>query len=59
MYFDPYDPQDMAKVVNELLTNEGLRKELIKKGHEQVKKYNWRNTAEVTLSVFNNVLKNL
>ena len=59
LYFDPYDPQDMAKVVNELLTNEGLRKELIKKGHEQVKKYNWRNTAEVTLSVFNNVLKNL
>ena len=58
LYFDPHDPQNMAEVVNQLLTNEDLRKELIRKGHEQVKKYSWKNTAEITLSVFNEVLKN-
>lgn len=58
LYFDPYSVSDMAEKMNEILVNSSLREELIKKGYERAKIYNWNHTAEVTLEVFNNALKN-
>lgn len=56
-YFDPLDINDMAAKINDVLTDENLRKELIKKGTEQVKKFSWKRMAEQTLEVYKKALK--
>ncbi len=56
-YFDPLDINDMADKINDVLTDETLRKALIKKGAEQVKKYSWERMAEQTLSVYKKCLR--
>ena len=56
-YFDPLDTQAMADAINEVLTDKNLRQELIKRGHEQVKKYSWRRMAEQTLAVYEQLLQ--
>lgn len=55
-YFNPRRINDMAEKINEVLTHPKLREELIKKGHEQVKKYSWQKMAEETLTVYKDVL---
>ena len=55
-YFDPQDIQAMADAINEVLTDKQLRAGLIKRGHEQAKKYSWRRMAEQTLAVYEKVI---
>ncbi|MGZ6005785.1 MAG: glycosyltransferase family 4 protein, partial [Candidatus Saccharimonadales bacterium] len=55
-YFDPYDIQSMADAINEVLTDKGLRHNLIEKGYQQVKKYSWLKTARQTLQAYKKVL---
>lgn len=55
-YFDPLDVSDIARAIGEVLADEKLRQELIKKGHAQVKKYSWRRMAEQTHKVYEQVL---
>lgn len=55
-YFDPHSPADMATKIQEVITNEKLRKDLVQKGHEQVKKFSWRHMAQETLAVYKSVL---
>lgn len=55
-YFDPFNTQAMADAVDEVLTDKKLRAGLIKRGHEQVEKYSWRQMAEQTLDVYKQVL---
>lgn len=57
-YFDPLDVQDMAAKIDEVLSNEKLRKELVKKGRTQAKKYSWERMAKQTLDVYKEALKN-
>ncbi|MDZ7785845.1 MAG: glycosyltransferase family 1 protein [Candidatus Saccharibacteria bacterium] len=56
-YFDPRDVDDMAAKITEVLEDEGLRKELIKKGRKQRKKFSWRKMAEQTLGVYRKALR--
>ena len=55
IYVNPLDVDDIAKnlelIINPSADGEKLRKELIKKGYEQVKKFSWEKTARETLSV--------
>ena len=44
-YFDPKNYKDIAEKMMMIFKDEKLRKELIEKGKEQVKKYNWSNSA--------------
>lgn len=55
-YFDPHSPADMAKKIQEVLLNEKLQKDLVQKGHVQVKKFSWRHMAQETLAVYKSVL---
>lgn len=57
LYFNPFDVKEIAEKINEVIKNESLRDDLIKKGYERVKIYNWNNTAEKTLEVFNEALE--
>ena len=52
-YFDPYDVEDIARVIDELLTNQPLRNELIAKGKKHAHSFSWQRMAEQTLAVYN------
>lgn len=56
VYFNPYEPDDMAKVIKRVLTKPDVREGLIKAGYKQAKKYSWRKMAEQTLEVYKTVL---
>jgi glycosyltransferase involved in cell wall biosynthesis len=58
-YFDPYNVEDIAEKVNAILTDDNLKNSLRAKGLENIKKYDWKKTASITYSVFNDVLKDL
>ncbi len=58
IYFDPLNPEDMAEKVNELITNPDLKEEYRQKGFGQVQKYDWQKTAQITLKVFEEAVKN-
>lgn len=50
---DPYDVNKFAEEMYEILVNEELKKEMIKKGLERSKIFSWENSAEKTLKVYN------
>ena len=51
-YFDGQNPVDMAQRINEILSNENLRRSLITQGFEQIKKYSWRQMAGETHKLY-------
>lgn len=55
-YFDPYDVQDMARAIGDLVGSEELRQTYIQKGKQQITKYSWRCMAEQTLEIYRKVL---
>jgi len=55
-YFNPTDVDDIARAVNDVLTDTTLRTSLIKKGAEQLKKYSWRRMAEQTHVIYMDAL---
>lgn len=56
-YVDPYNVEDITKGIDVVLNDTTLRKKMIAKGFEQVKKFNWEKTANETLRVYEDVLK--
>ncbi len=52
LYFNPLDIDDMAEKIRRTLSNDGVKKALIQKGFEQVKKYSWEKMAEETLKIY-------
>lgn len=48
---DPYNIEDIAVAMVEVLSSEPLRKRLMEKGFEQVRKYQWKQCAEQVLQV--------
>jgi glycosyltransferase involved in cell wall biosynthesis len=58
-YFNPTDTDDMARAIDEVLTDTILRDSLIKKGHQQLEKYSWRRMTEQTHAVYMNALKTM
>ncbi|MEW6607486.1 MAG: glycosyltransferase family 1 protein [bacterium] len=53
--FNPFATKEMVETVYRILNNEEMRKELVKKGLERVKKFSWQQTAIKTLSIFKEV----
>ena len=56
LYFDPYDINDIAKAIEKIVSDPNLRSNLSQKGLEQVKKYNWSDTAKQTLELYKKCL---
>ncbi|MEO6589706.1 MAG: glycosyltransferase family 1 protein [Pyrinomonadaceae bacterium] len=52
-FFDPRDSQDMAQVIERVLTDDGLRNAMKASGLERVKQFLWQKAAQDTLAVFN------
>jgi glycosyltransferase involved in cell wall biosynthesis len=55
-YFNPLSVEDMARAIEEVITNSGLQHSLVEQGKLQVKKYSWKLMAEQTLAVYNSVI---
>ncbi len=54
---DPYDTEELAWAMNELLANQRVRNKMIEKGKERVKKFSWEKCARETLEVFKEIKK--
>ena len=51
-YFDPKSPYDMARAIDDILSNKALRDDLIEKGSKQIKKYSWQRMAKQTHKIY-------
>jgi len=55
-YFDPFEVDSMSRAVNKVLSDDALRKKLVKAGFERTKKYSWKKMTEQTMAIFDEVL---
>jgi len=55
-YFNPKDTDDMARAINDILTDENLRKTLIQNGSKQIKRYSWKRMAQQTYEIYKKAL---
>ena len=55
-YVDPYDIVSIKKGLTELIHNQELRNELVKKGYQQIAKYSWSESANVLSRIILDVL---
>lgn len=57
LVIDPYNIDEMAWAMNELLINKDLRVKMIGRGYEQIKRFSWQRCARETLEVLKEVNK--
>lgn len=57
VYVDPYNVDDIAHGIHKVLSDSNLREELRRKGLERAKLFSWPKTAQETLAVFEEVLR--
>jgi len=55
LYIDPLNVEDITKNLKLMINDEGLRRKLVKKGYEQVKKFSWDKTASETLKALESI----
>ena len=55
-YFDPEDINDIAHKVDEVISNESLRKKLIAAGNENVKRFSWKKFTQQNLDILHKSL---
>ena len=51
-YFNPKDPEDIAKKIMEVINDESLKKKLIQNGEKRLKDFSWKKLAEETLKIY-------
>lgn len=56
-YFNPLDVHDIARSIDQVLTDTELRNKLVKRGRERAKEFSWQRMAEQTLAVYEKALK--
>lgn len=52
IYFDPGNEEDIVSKVMQVLSDEKLRSDLIKKGEKRYKEFSWQKMAQQTLKVY-------
>lgn len=55
VYFNPFQPKEMAEKILEVLNNPLLREKLINLGRVQVRKYSWQKCAQQTLEIYKKI----
>lgn len=56
LFFDPYDPTDIAEKVAAILDNPSIARDLVSKGKKLLPKYSWEKMATETHAVYKGVL---
>ena len=57
LLIDPHDVDNTANAIYNVLTDNGLRKDLIHKGLERAKQFTWEKTARETLAVYKGLVQ--
>lgn len=57
LYVDPYSVKSIKEKLGEILNDEKLRQDLIKKGLERVKLFSWEKAAEQTAQVYRRLIR--
>jgi glycosyltransferase involved in cell wall biosynthesis len=57
-YFDPFDPEDMAAGLEKVIFDLEYRERLVYLAKEQVRKYNWDETAQALAALFEEACRN-
>jgi len=52
---DPYDTDSLAQAMRQVLTDDKLRDDMVRKGLERSRSFSWERAAEQTLEVYNKV----
>ncbi len=52
LYVNPNDASDIFEKIDKVLNDKSLREKMIKKGHDQVKKFSWEKAAKEVIEVF-------
>jgi glycosyltransferase involved in cell wall biosynthesis len=55
LYFNSRNSEELVKAVLELGQNKKLRKEMIKKGRQRIKKFSWQKCAQKTLDIYESI----
>jgi len=55
LYVDPYDIQNIAEGMYKIFINEDLRKELMREGYENIKRFSWEKAAGELTEIFKEV----
>ena len=58
-YFDPFDPGDMAEGIEKVIFDLEYRERLVYLAKEQVRKYNWDETARELVALFEDAGRNV
>jgi len=53
----PSNPAEIAVAIQEVLTNQAYRDELVQRGFKQIRKFSWKNCAEEYLQLFQDLEK--
>ena len=53
LYFNPDNPSEMKAIITRIITEDDLRRDLVNKGYNQVKKYSWNKCARETIEIYN------
>jgi glycosyltransferase involved in cell wall biosynthesis len=52
---DPYDVDAIASAIRAVVTNDELRRDLVRRGLQRAAQFTWERTAQLTLDVLRNV----
>jgi len=52
VFFDPHDITEIAAKIDNVLSDEGLQKNLSRAGMSRAEKYTWQGTAAKTVNVY-------
>jgi glycosyltransferase involved in cell wall biosynthesis len=55
-YVDPYKTESIARGIQAVLSEEGLKQSLISKGFQRIKQFTWERSAHEMLNVFSDLL---
>jgi glycosyltransferase involved in cell wall biosynthesis len=58
LYFDPLNHKDIAVKIDQMVNDQSLREDLVKKAISRINKYSWDKCAKQTLSVYKDILYN-
>lgn len=56
LYFSPHDEVELSQMIMDMINNENLRKQLVSRGTELVKKYDWTIAAKKTADLYRKLL---
>lgn len=52
VYFEPEDETEMLNKIKQIMSDEGLRTDLIRKGNENIKRFSWQKMVDKTIAIY-------